>query len=320
MSLAAAVDALVRALGPKVEPDAPIGAMTTYRVGGRAAARVTAETVDDLVTVGRIVAAEGVGVAVIGRGSNLLVADGGFAGLVVVGGEGLARVEIDGTTVRAGGGALLPVVARRSAAAGLRGFEWAVGVPGTIGGGVRMNAGGHGSDMAASLVGVRLVDLRTGEDADVSCAALDLGFRHSALTASQMVVEAELRLETGEVAAAEAEIAEIVRWRRDNQPGGANAGSVFRNPRPESAGRLLDVAGAKGLRIGSAEISTKHANFIQVSEGGRAADVAELMVRARALVRERTGVDLHAETHFLGFGADLAHAAGAVAIEIEEAR
>lgn len=307
--------ALSVALRDRVESDAPLGSTTTYRVGGTAAMRIVAESVDDLVAIGGAVATTSAPVVVVGRGSNLLVADSGFDGIVVMLGEGLAAIEVDGTSVRVGGAALLPVVARRTAAAGLTGFEWAVGVPGTIGGGVRMNAGGHGSDMAASIVGVRVVDLRSGEDVRMPATALDLGFRCSALVASQVVAEVELRLERGDRARSEAEIAEIVRWRRENQPGGANAGSVFRNPLPDSAGRLLDAAGAKGLRVGSAEISTKHANFILVDEGGSADDVAALMTTARALVVDRTGVDLHAETHFLGFPSDVARAAGAVAID-----
>jgi UDP-N-acetylmuramate dehydrogenase len=162
-----------------------------------------------------------------------------------------------------------------------------------------------------------VVDLRTGEDGWMSADALELGFRRSSLTATQMVVEAELALARGDGAEAEAVIAEIVRWRRENQPGGANAGSVFRNPQPDSAGRLLDEVGVKGWRVGSAWISPKHANFIQVDDDGSAADVAELMIRVRRAVLEHSGIDLHAETHFLGFPADIAAAAGAVRIEGE---
>lgn len=310
-----AMVAIENALGDLVERNAPLGALTTYRVGGRAALRVRAESVEHLVILGRLVAEYGLPVVVVGKGSNLLVADSGFAGVVVALGEGLATVEIDGTTVRAGGAAPLPVVARRTAAASLTGFEWAVGVPGSIGGGVRMNAGGHGSDMAASLLGVRVVDLATGEDEHMSIDALGLGFRRSALVATQVVAVVELRLEPGDRARSEAEIAEIVRWRRENQPGGANAGSVFTNPVPDSSGRLIDLAGAKGLRHGSAAISTKHANFIQVDDGGSADDVAALMAEVRSMVIEHTGVDLHAETHFLGFPSDVAEAAGAILID-----
>ena len=178
-----------------------------------------------------------------------------------------------------------------------------------------MNAGGHGSDMAQSLVRVSVVNLATGDQAQLSLAELELGFRSSALGRSLVVTEAELALAVGDRERAEAEISDIVRWRRENQPGGANAGSVFVNPRPDSAGRLVDEAGAKGMRYGSAEVSTKHANFIQVDDGGSANDVAALMAAVRAQVHEHTGVDLHAETQVLGFAPEIAAAAGARRVE-----
>lgn len=319
MSLpSAVVTAILDRLGPAATAESPLGALTTYRVGGRAAVLVRAESADDLVAVAEALGslppgAGPVPVVVVGKGSNLLVADAGFDGVVVVPGEGLAGIEVDaGTaTVVAGGAAALPVVARRSAAAGLTGFEWAVGVPGSIGGAVRMNAGGHGSDMAASLRRVRVVDLRTGEDGWMSAGALELGYRRSALTPHQVVVAAELALAVGDRAAAEAEISDIVRWRREHQPGGANAGSVFTNPPGDSAGALLDHAGAKGRRHGTAELSTKHANFIQADDGGSADDVAALMAELREVVRAHAGIDLHAETHLIGFSPEAAEAAGA---------
>jgi UDP-N-acetylmuramate dehydrogenase len=310
------VVAVTAALGSAAETEAPLGALTTYRVGGPAAVLVRAESAEQLVALGdalRSVAPEHepVPVVVIGRGSNLLVADRGFAGVAVVLGEGLAGIEVEGTIVTAGGGASLPVVARRSAIEGLTGFEWAVGVPGSVGGAVRMNAGGHGSDMAATLRRVRVVDLRSGEDGWMSVGALELGYRSSVLAPHQVVVRAELALAEGDRATAKAEISEVVRWRRQHQPGGANAGSVFTNPPGDSAGRLLDAAGAKGRRLGTAEVSTKHANFIQSDDGGSAEDIVGLMGELRALVRRHAGVDLHAETHLLGFTPQQAEAAGA---------
>ena len=184
---------------------------------------------------------------------------------------------------------------------GLTGFEWAVGVPGSIGGAVRMNAGGHGSDMAASLARVRVVDLTADEDGIVPASALDLRYRRSSIGAASLVVWAELALAPGDRAAGEAEISEIVRWRRANQPGGQNAGSVFTNPPGDSAGRLIDAAGCKGLRLGTAEVSPKHANFIQADEGGSADDVWALMGEVRARVHARTGIDLVPETCLVGF-------------------
>jgi UDP-N-acetylmuramate dehydrogenase len=315
MNLSEVAYELEAMFGERSERDAALGGLTTYRVGGRASVRVQAESASDLEKIGKLIARSGAQFAVVGRGSNLLVADEGFDGIAVTLGEGLASIDISGTTVRSGGAALLPVVARRTAAAGLIGFEWAVGVPGSIGGAIRMNAGGHGSDMAQSLVGVRVVNLATGDQGQLSLADLGLGFRSSVLGRSLVVTEAELSLVAGDRSVAEAEISDIVRWRRENQPGGAIAGSVFVNPRPDSAGRLVDESGAKGLRVGSAEVSTKHANFIQVDDGGSANDVAALMTAVRAQVLDHTGVDLHAETHFLGFSADVASAAGARRVE-----
>ena len=301
-ALAAALD---DALGPRLRRDEPLGPMTTYRVGGPAALFVEVATVDDLVAIAHTVAAGpgpgAVPVLVVGKGSNLLVHDDGFPGLALRLGGDLAALEIEGTTVGAGGAVALPVLARQTAAAGLTGLEWAVGVPGTVGGGVRMNAGGHGSDMAATLARVRLLDLHTGEDVEVPPADLHLGYRHSAVRAEQVVVRADFALTPGDPEAAAAEIAAIVRWRRDNQPGGPNAGSVFTNPDGDSAGRLIDAAGAKGLRHGTAEVSTKHANFIQADPGGRAADVHALMLEVRDRVHEATGVTLVPETRLVGF-------------------
>jgi UDP-N-acetylmuramate dehydrogenase len=296
-----ALDDAVGRLGARVRLGEPLGPLTTYRVGGPAAAFVRIEDEADLAAVAEAVRATGVPTLAVGKGSNLLVADAGFDGLAVVLGDAFATIELDGTRVRAGAGAALPVVARRTAAAGLTGFEWAVGVPGSIGGAVRMNAGGHGSDMAASLERVRVLDLRTGEDEEVPAAALHLGFRRSDLAAHHLVVRADLRLAEGDRARAEATIAEIVRWRRAHQPGGANAGSVFVNPAGDASGRLVEVAGAKGVRIGTAAVSTKHANFIIADEGGRADDVFALMLEVQRRVREATGVLLRSETRLVGF-------------------
>jgi UDP-N-acetylmuramate dehydrogenase len=290
-------------LGDRAELDAPVGPLTTYRVGGPAAALVRPEGPADLETLAEAIAGTEVPVLVVGRGSNLLVHDDGFAGIVVVLGDRFASVEIDGTRVRAGGSASLPVVARQTAAAGLTGFEWAVGVPGSMGGAVRMNAGGHGSDMAAGLVSAEVVDLRGGGRSRRSAAELDLGYRSSSVTADEVVVAAELELRQGDREASETEIAEIVRWRREHQPGGHNAGSVFVNPPDDSAGRLIEVAGCKGERLGTAEVSTKHANFIQVDEGGSAADVYALMGEVRDRVAAATGVALLTETRLIGFPA-----------------
>jgi UDP-N-acetylmuramate dehydrogenase len=288
-------------LGELARPMVPLGPFTTYKVGGPAALFVEVTDDDVLAAVGAAVAASGVAVLVVGNGSNMLVSDAGFPGLAIRLGSAYATVEVDGTEVSAGGAALLPVVARQSVKAGLTGFEWAVGVPGSVGGAVRMNAGGHGSDMAASLLGVRVFDCRTGEDANVPASALELGYRRSAVTADQVVLRATLGLAVDEAGTGPETLSEIVRWRRANQPGGQNAGSVFTNPDGDSAGRLVDAAGCKGLRRGTAEVSTKHANFIQADAGGRADDVLAVMVAVRDAVEAESGVRLHPETRLVGF-------------------
>jgi UDP-N-acetylmuramate dehydrogenase len=298
-----AVDRAAAVLGPLAERDAPLGPLTTYRVGGRAAVMAHVERVEDLAVVHRAVVASGLPVLVVGRGSNLLVADRGFAGLAVVLGGFALEIEVEETEVVAGGAVSLPVLARKTVAAGLTGLEWAVGVPGSVGGGVRMNAGGHGSDVASTAVGVRVFDLRTGEDCVVPASALGLRFRGSDLADHQVVVSARFALRHGDRAQSEAVLAEIVRWRREHQPGGQNAGSVFVNPVPGqlSAGEVIDALGLRGLRIGSAEVSPKHANFIQADEGGSADDVRAVMAAVRARVLAERGIALRSEIRQIGF-------------------
>ncbi|HEX3539448.1 MAG TPA: UDP-N-acetylmuramate dehydrogenase [Acidimicrobiales bacterium] len=308
-------------LGERCQHDVPIGPRTTYRVGGQAALYFEARHLDDLRRAAAVVAATPIPVAVLGRGSNLLVADAGFAGLVVAptgdlftavdltaGGAGTesgADARDDGCLVRAGGAVALPVLARQTAAAGLTGLEWAVGVPGSVGGAVRMNAGGHGADIAGCLASCRLFDLGTGALATATPADLDFGYRHSAVAAHQVVVDADFRVTPGDREASEATIRQIQRWRREHQPGGQNAGSVFINPRrdppADSAGRLVDGAGLKGLRRGTAMVSTKHANFIQADPGGSADDVVALMGEVQQRVKARWGITLRAEVRLLGF-------------------
>jgi UDP-N-acetylmuramate dehydrogenase len=310
MTAAAALDRVADLMGGLARRDVALGPMTTYRVGGRAALLIEANEPSDLRRLGEALSGSEVATLVVGRGSNLLVSDAGFDGVAVVLGDAFAQIDLDGTTVDAGGAASLPVVARRTASAGLAGFEWAVGVPGSIGGAVRINAGGHGSDVAAVLAGVHVVDLRTGEDGWVPSAALDLGYRRSNLRSDQVVVSARLELDVGEVAASQDLISDIVRWRRTHQPGGQNAGSVFTNPVGDSAGRLIDAAGCKGLRVGSAEVSLKHANFIQADDDGSADDVLALMAEVRRRVLESCGVVLSPETHLVGFDPALVSALG----------
>jgi UDP-N-acetylmuramate dehydrogenase len=297
----------------------PLGPLTTYGVGGPAALFVEIEGPDDLEPVRAALrdGADGAAVFVIGRGSNLLVSDTGFDGIVVHLGGGFAELALPGSrsptgarpgsdeheaTVRAGAALALPVLARRVADAGWSGLAWAVGVPGSVGGAVRMNAGGHGSDMAACLTRYRWVDLTGPGGGTGDLEALDYGYRRSSVTATQLVLEAELQVTPGRPEEELEAVASIVRWRREHQPGGSNAGSVFTNPEDDSAGRLVEASGLKGFGIGTAHVSEKHANFIQAERGGRADDVYAVMEHVRALVAERCGVTLRTEVRLLGFG------------------
>ena len=296
-----AVEQAAAVLGSRGQRDRPIGPLTTYRVGGRAALALEIEGGDDLRLAGEAVSATGVPVLVVGRGSNLLVADSGFPGLVLTLGEAFSTIELNGDRVRAGAGLGLPVLARRSARAGLTGLEWAVGVPGSVGGAVRMNAGGHGSETSERLVRICFADLHGGEDGVAGVDRLEYSYRHSSVAPHHVVLWAEFAVSAGDASASEVEIAEIVRWRRQHQPGGQNAGSVFTNPPGDSAGRLIEVAGLKGHRIGSAAVSTKHANFFQADPGGSADDVRSLVEEVRHLVAERLGVRLETELRLAGF-------------------
>jgi UDP-N-acetylmuramate dehydrogenase len=236
------------------------------------------------------------------------VADEGFEGVVLHLGAGFGTIDLPPaaggapSVVRAGAAVALPVLARRVADAGWSGLSWAVGVPGSVGGAVRMNAGGHGSDMASCLVRYSWVDLCSEAGGTDSVDRLAYGYRSSSVASAQVVVAAELAVVPGSAEEEQAAVSAIVRWRREHQPGGSNAGSVFTNPEGDSAGRLVDAAGLKGFRLGSAHVSEKHANFIQADKGGRANDVLALMTHVRDVVAEKSGVVLRAEVRLLGFG------------------
>ncbi len=302
-------DELAASLEPvlpgRVERDAALAGLTTYRVGGPAAVLVRARREGDLAVVASALRRYRPPLLILGRGSNLLVADAGFAGLALLLEGEFEEITAGEGSVRAGGAVALPVLARQSAASGLTGLEFFVGIPGTVGGAVRMNAGGHGRETREVLSSARVVDLLgEGLGADRSADELALGYRTSAIGPTDVVAEATFRVDRDAPEACEARIAEIVRWRREHQPGGANAGSVFRNPPDESAGSLIERCGLKDLRIGGAVVSPKHANFIQAEPGATAADVRALVHEVQRRVLSETGVSLHPELHFVGFESD----------------
>ena len=297
--------ALASAVPGSVTRDVPASDLGTYRLGGPIAVLVRVSSDADLALVSEVLAEHPVPVLVVGRGSNLLVADAGFAGvgLVLEGEFERVVVDADRTRVRAGGAVPLPVLARRCAAAGAGGLEFYVGIPGSVGGAVRMNAGGHGRETRDVLVVARVRDVRRPRAGITTRTVedLDLGYRTSTVGPTDVVVDAELAVSPSDPAECDARIDEVVRWRREHQPGGANGGSVFRNPPGDAAGRLIDVSGCKGLRVGGAVVSDKHANFFQAEPDATADDVARLVGLVRERVHAATGVTLQPELVMVGF-------------------
>ena len=282
----------------------PLSRFSTYRVGGPAALLIKIEDTTVFSTLVKALKKFHLPVLLIGNGSNVLISDDGFEGAVLKLGESFETIEIEGEVVKAGAAVKLPVLARETVKFGLSGFEWAVGVPGTVGGAVRMNAGGHGSDIASSLLEVTTINLLTGVLSNVPAKALDFSYRYSCIKNTDFVLDAKFELIQGDKDESKRFLNEIVRWRRDNQPGGQNSGSVFTNPEGDSAGRLIEAAGLKGTRIGSAHISEKHANFIQVDEDGSAEDVRKLMSLVVEKVEAFHSITLIPETVLVGFDSD----------------
>jgi UDP-N-acetylmuramate dehydrogenase len=285
---------------PGVEADAPLGRLTTIGSGGTARFLARPSTADELRDVLAWAAGEALPIAVIGLGSNLLVADEGYQGVAIhLEGE-LAAIEIDGTEVRAGGGASLAAVVRRATDAGLAGIEFGCAIPGTVGGAVRMNAGAYGSEITDVLGSAEVVSAtgtRSGGPAE-----LELAYRHSNVRTGEVVASAVLWLQRDEPAKVRARVRELQRRRSESQPRKARTfGSVFKNPPDgDGAGALIEACGLKGHAIGCARISLVHANFIENTGGARSADVAALVSLARSSVRERFGIELEHEVELLG--------------------
>ena len=284
-----------------VRTGVPMAPLTTYKLGGAAAWFVEVGS-DRLLHEVLAALPPDIDVLVLGRGSNLLVADRGFDGLVIrlVGGFGAVEVLPDGS-VRAGGAAPLPRVARTATEAGRCGLEFYVGIPGSVGGAVMMNAGGHGSETCEHLVSASIVDIRTGALLQRTPQELELGYRRSNVGPDQIVTSARFSTTPCSKAIGESRIRKITRWRKEHQPGGTiNAGSVFKNPDGDAAGRLIDSAGLKGYRCGGAAVSEMHANFFTADEDAVAQDVWDLVWTVRRRVAEVTGVWLTPEIRFAG--------------------
>lgn len=283
----------------------PLGPHTTYKSGGPARFFVEVpdpRTLHDLAVSGVLARSP---VLILGRGSNLVVADTGFDGMVVKLGPGFSTIDIEGDEVTAGGAAPLAHVARAAVDAGLRGLEFFVGIPGSVGGAVRQNAGCFGTETRDRLIRARVVDLRDGAVAEEGPDDLEMSYRHSTIEPAQVVVSASFRAVPGDIQAGRAEIRAITRWRRDNQPGGTfNAGSVFKNPPGDTAGRIIDSLGLKGMQFGEVAVSDKHANFFVAGPGATSADIRALVAAVKDRVLEETGTILETEIQFVGFEDD----------------
>jgi UDP-N-acetylenolpyruvoylglucosamine reductase len=283
-----------------LEQSVALARFTTLGTGGPAAAFARPETLEELQEALAWAVERESPVATVGLGSNLLVADEGFAGLVLKLGGELAEATVEGERLLAGGGAANAVCLHRVRAAGLGGFEFACAIPGTIGGGVWMNGGAYGGDFEQVL---ERVHVATAEGTGwLTPAQLGLSYRHSDLRHGQVVVEAELGLQPRDPAEIKAEVAVLNARRKAAQPTNRRTfGSVFKNPEHElTAGRMLEACGLKGHRIGGAQISPKHANFIENAGDARTADAIALMQEARRRAHEQYGVALRHEVELLG--------------------
>ena len=297
----ARLDALAAERGIMLERDVALAPLTTLRVGGPTDRFAAPETVDELVDLLRLAADAETPTFLLGKGSDLVVADAGIRGLVIR--VRADTIHLDGTTVRAEAGASMTALAKRCARQGLAGFDWAISIPGTFGGAVWANAGAHDGEIAQVLGTVDVFDprdatRRTLRAADCAFAYRDSRFKHG----PEVVLAGTIELREGDSATVTALIDEHQARRRATQPlADQNAGSVFRNPQGDHAGRLVEAAGLKGHRIGTAQVSSLHANFIVTDRGiGRAADVRALGDHVRRVVAERFGVELQYEIEFVG--------------------
>ena len=287
-----------------VQADYPLARLTTVRTGGAGDFFARPESAERLAEILAWAIAEGIQVGVVGSGSNLLIADEGFRGLVLKLDGSLATIEQDGDRLLCGGGARLPQAAAFAARAGLSGLEFGVNIPGTVGGAVKMNANAYGGDLARVLEWVEVTTpegtgQRTPEE-------LGFSYRRSNLEPGEIVARASFALSPAEPDSVKSALADMRAARRAAQPSGIKTfGSTFKNPddpraEGKSAGVLLDEAGCRGLTVGGARFSEKHANFVENTGEATTADVIALMGVGRRRVRERFGVELEPEVQILG--------------------
>ena len=295
-------EAILRAAcGDRVRSRFPMAPLTTFRIGGPAALYLEPESERDLVASGRAVAETGLPFVVVGKGSNILVSDLGFPGLVLRLGKGFRWTAREGSRLAAGGAMPFPALSGVALRHALTGLEFGIAIPATVGGAVRMNAGAHGHETAEVLDRIEVFRLREGRTIRLRAAEAGFAYRRSKLPEDGVVVSASVALAPGRLEQIRAEMDEVRDWRRRTQPlAEPNCGSVFMNPAGAHAARLIEEAGLKGLALGTASVSIKHANFIVASAGATAADVVALIGQVQRTVEERTGTRLEPEVQLVG--------------------
>lgn len=292
---------LRRAVGKRLRTDFPLAPLTSFRLGGPAALYLEIESPEDLHAVGASVAGTGVPFMVIGKGSNLLVADQGFPGLVVRLGRGYRWAAREGTLLRAGGAMPLPALAGVALGHRLSGLEFGVAIPASVGGSVRMNAGAHGHAVEEVIESIEIFDLGAGALRVVPASDAGFAYRASDLPEPGVVVAAAFLLEPGIPESIRSEMDRARAWRRATQPlAEPNCGSVFKNPPGDHAARLIEAVGGKALVVGGARVSEKHSNFIVAGPGATASDVHALITLLRQKVLTEFDVELEAEVRLVG--------------------
>jgi UDP-N-acetylmuramate dehydrogenase len=289
------------ACGDRVRTSFSMAPITSFRIGGPAAIYLEPESESDLAAAADALAAAELPYVVIGKGSNVLVSDRGFPGLVLQLGRGYRWAARDGDRLDAGGAMPLPAFAGVALRHDLAGLAFGVAIPASVGGAVKMNAGAHGAEMADIVVDVEVFRLGLSRTERIPAADAGFSYRRSSLPSDSIVTGVTVSLRPGDPAVIRAEMDEARSWRRRTQPlAEPNCGSVFKNPQGSHAAKLIDEAGLKGTRVGGAQISTKHANFIVAAPGALAADVWELVQLVAREVEARTGIVLEPEVQLIG--------------------
>lgn len=298
----ARAEAILRdACGERVRAGMTMAPLTTFRIGGPAALYLEPGSGSDLAAAGRAISETGIAFVVIGKGSNLLVSDRGFPGLVLRLGHGYRWAARDGHRLSAGAAMPLPALAGIALRHGLAGLEFGVAIPATLGGAVRMNAGAHEGSMSEVLGSVDVFRLRGGVAQTLAAEEVGFTYRRSRLPDDAVVTGASVVLSPGDVEEVRRRMDAARAWRRATQPlAEPNCGSVFKNPEGDHAARLIEAAGLKGLAVGGAHVSEKHANFIVAGAEATAADVLALIGRVQAAVEAEAGVRLEREVHLVG--------------------